>query len=546
MNGHFSLHRRNLLGNVLAAVSLGGSGRLAGIRPGAQTLAAQQQAAAGTLRLAGAVQGPGTLDPALSRDLGTNQLVRQVFRGLMQFDAALNSVPALAEEATILDDGRRYRFTLRGDATFHDGRPVAAEDVVASWSRALGPATAGGDVSRLASPTYLGDIAGAGDVLAGRADQLAGARALDERTVEVALAKPRATFLMKLASAPAAIVDARQAAADTEWWRAPNGTGPFRVEEWRPDERLRLAALPTFRGQPVGIERIEVRLGASASLPFNLYQAGQIDLLEAVPVESVPLVRDPASGLPGTLVETPLFAVHYIAFGNERPPYDDPALRRALRLAFPTRTYAAVSEGGMVEAATGVVPPGMLGQTWATDWVEPDLDGARAALAASRYGAAARVPPLPITCADPEPVEALRGVLADELGLRVEVIEVNFPDFLSGLAARLFPAYSLYWGADYPDPESILWMLFGSDSADNYTGYRNRELDALLGEAAGLVEAATRAPLYEAAQQVLLDDGAVIPFYFDVGYSLVRPEVSGLEVTPLGILGFEHVRVERG
>jgi ABC-type transport system substrate-binding protein len=364
--------------------------------------------------------------------------------------------------------------------------------------------------------------------------------------VAVALAQPRATFLMKLASAPAAIVDTRQAAADPEWSRAPTGTGPFRVEELQAEELLTLAALPTFRGAPVGIERIEVRLGAAASLPFNLYQAGEIDLLEAVPAESVALVRDPASGLPGTLVETPLFAVHYIAFGNEQPPFDDPMLRRALRLAFPTRTYAAVSEGGMVDAATGVVPRGMLGETWATDWVEPDLDGARAALAASRYGAAEKVPTLPITCADPEPVEALRGVLADALGLRVEVVEVNFPDFLAGLAARVFPAYSLYWGADYPDPESILWMLFGSDSADNYTGYRNRELDALLAEAAGVVDPGARVPLYESAQQILLDDGAVIPFYFDVGYTLVRPEVSGLTVTPLGILGFEDIRLERG
>lgn len=505
----------------------------------------RRQAPAGPLRLAGPVQGPASLDPALSRDLATNQIVRQVFRGLMQFDAALNPVPALASDVAISDEGRCYRFTLRADATFHDGRPITADDVVASFRRALHPATGDGDVRNLTGPTYLGDIAGAADLLAGRTDQLSGARILDERTVEVALVNPRATFLMKLASVPAAIVDADQAARDPEWWRAPNGTGPFRVEAWQPDERLVLAAQPTFRGEPVGIERIEIRLGASASLPFNLYQQGAIDLLESVPAESVALVRDPASDLPGALVETPLFAVHYIAFGNTQPPYDDPMLRRSLRLAFPTQRYASVSEHGMVEAATGVVPRGMLGRSWATEWVEPDLEAARTALAASRFETAAKVPPLPIYCADPEPVEALRGVLRDELDLRVEVVEVNWPDFLSGLAERLFPAYSLYWGADYPDPESILWMLFGSDSADNYTGYHNAELDRLLKAATGVVDAKARVPLYDAAQRLLLDDGAALPLYYDVGYSLVHPEVHGLEITPLGILGFEHARLER-
>ncbi|MDP8908821.1 MAG: ABC transporter substrate-binding protein, partial [Chloroflexota bacterium] len=351
--------------------------------------------------------------------------------------------------------------------------------------------------------------------------------------------------LMKLASVPASIVDAGQPARDREWWRAPNGTGPFRVETWQPDDRLTLAALPVFRGEPVEIERLEIRLGASASLPFNLYQDGEIDLLETVPVESVALVRDPAINVPGALVETPLFAVHYIAFGNTQPPYDDPMLRRSLRLAFPTRRYASVSEGGMVEAATGIVPTGMLGRRWATEWAEPDLEAARAALAASRFETAARVPPLPIYCSDPEPVEALRGVLRDELGLRVEVVEVNWPDFLSGLAGRLFPAYSLYWRADYPDPESILWMLFGSDSADNYTGYHNPDLDALLREATEVIDPEKRVPLYDAAQRLLLDDGAVLPLYYDIGYALVRPEVQGLEMTPLGILGFEHARLER-
>ncbi|MBA2277683.1 MAG: peptide ABC transporter substrate-binding protein, partial [Chloroflexia bacterium] len=497
------------------------------------------------MRLAGPETGPASLDPALSRDLATNQLVRQVFRGLMRFDVNVNAVPALAAEVQVDAEGRIYRFRLRDDAVFHDGRPVTATDVVDSLSRALDPAIAGGDASRLASPTYLADIVGAADLLAGRASRLAGATAVDERTVEVALTAPRATFLMKLASVPAAIVDTGQAAADAEWWRAPNGTGPFRVAAWEPEALLTLEALPVYLGETSALSRVEILLGPSASLPFNLYQAGEIDLLESVPGKSVAWVRDPASALAGTLLETPLFAVSYVAFGNQTSPYDDVNLRRALRLAFPTRKIAEVSEAGTVDVATGIVPRGMLGRDWATDRMEPDLDAARRAIAASGFGSPEEVPPLPIYCADPDPVEALRDVLAGQLGLRIEVIQVNWPDFLGGLAARLFPAYALYWGADYPDPESILWMLFGSDSPDNYTGYRHAELDALLAEAAGVADSGARAPLYQRAQEVLLDDGAMIPFYFDIAYTLVRPEVAGVEVTALGILGFERVRVER-
>jgi ABC-type transport system substrate-binding protein len=79
-----------------------------------------------TLHLAGPVQGPETLDPVLARDLSTAFIVRQIYRGLVGFDADLHPVPELADRIEISADGLTYTFHLRDGVTFQDGQPIRA------------------------------------------------------------------------------------------------------------------------------------------------------------------------------------------------------------------------------------------------------------------------------------------------------------------------------------------------------------------------------------------------------------------------------------
>lgn len=507
---------------------------------------ARAQTSPGVLRLAGPDAGIGSLDPALSRDLDTNFLVRQVFRGLMGFDDELRPVPELAGEVTVSDDHLTYLFILRPDVRFHDGRQITAGDVVASLTRALNPAIAGGDPSALAAPIYLMDIAGAEDVVAGRTAKLAGATALNDTSVRLDLAAPRATFLMKLASATASVVDPRQANGSPDWWQHANGSGPFRVDSYQPGSLLTLRPVETWLGQPVPLAGVQVLLGAPSGLPFNLYQAGKIDLVPAIPAEDVDWAKDPNSKLPGTVTSTPQFAIRYITFGNRQSPLDDAHVRRALCLAYPAANYVTVTLDGLVLPARGVIPPGMLGQKdWSGTIAPVDLAAARAALAASRYGSAARVPPIEIYAADPAPAESFRDVVGPALGLDMRVVALDFADFLTGLARRQFPAYTLYWGADYPDPESLLLMLWGSASPDNYTDYSNAAFDRALAAGRGEMDDARRGAAYRRAQQTLLDDHAVIPLMFDVAYAVARPGVRGARITPMGLLGLERVTMDQ-
>jgi ABC-type transport system substrate-binding protein len=494
-----------------------------------------------TLRLAGPVSGLPSLDPALSREIQSNYLLGQVFRGLVTLDDDLLPVPGLAESIERFDDGRRYRFVLRPQVAFQDGTMIEARHVAGSLARALNPAIAGGDANALAARTYLGDIEGAGDVLAGAATDLQGVSIPDERTIEISLVDPSATFLGRLTNIATAIVDVDQIASDADWSSHPNGSGPYAVTEWEWNDHLTLRAAGTWWAGTPAIEEVTVRLGAAAASPVNLYQAGDIDLIASLAREDVALVKDPASGMTfGELVETTSFSTVYIALGNQVAPLDDPDIRRALQLVFPATRYAAGQFGEFVVPATGLVPPGMLGAAWDAQVPDVDLGAAEAAIACSRYGTAGSVPTIEVYAADVGPIEALREAAAG-VGLDVQVFEVPFPDFVQGLAERRFPAYSIFWTADYPDPESLLGMLFRSSSPDNYTGYHNADFDDLLATA-DISAGAERAEVLTAANQLLVDDGAVIAVYYPRGFTLVREGLAPVEVTPLGVAGLETLR----
>lgn len=510
------------------------------------TPVAKQVAANGeqVLRLAGPVDGYASLDPAQVRDQGTAFLARQVFRGLVSLDGNLEPVPELAERIEIGADGLTYTFRLRSGVAFHDGRPMTAADVVASFRRALDPATVGGDPAQVTALGALGDLIGAADLAAGRAKTLPGAEAVDERTVRLRLAAPRATFLAKLASPAAAIVDPADPARAADWWRAPNGSGPFRLASWSADDGIVLERFADYAPGAASLERIEIRLGDAAAQPFNLYQAGEIDLVD-VPIWAVDRVRAGEEGLAGSLQEVPTFSTAMIGFRPDVAPTDDRHVRRAIQLAFPRRLLVDIGFAGQVVAADGLLPAGMLGRVWPVEPAPVDLEAARRELAASRYGAAEAVPPIRIY-GGAGAAEALRDVLAADLGLRVDAVEVEWDDFNDGLAAGAFSAVELTWGADYPDPESFLWSLFASESPDNFLGYADSVVDDLLRQAAADLDPARRAERYDQIHRRVIESGVVLPLYHGVDRTLLTPALRGVVVTPLGILSLDRAWLEEG
>lgn len=525
-----ALHIRLIaaLAVVLLVAGCGSSGDGSAAPAAAATGAAADQ----TLTIVGAGSLPATLDPALLRDAESSFLARQIFRGLMRLDDDLIVQPDIAAAVEASPDGLRYTFRLREDAIFQDGSVIDANAVLASFERAADPALAGGDGSALPAAIYFGDIAGIDDYLSGQADRISGIRVVDARTIEITLSRSAANFLYKLSGSPAAIVDA-DSATGYDWWKTANGSGPFQINEATP-ERIVLAPFGRFYAGAPRLTRVTVLYGAAAAQPLNLYETGAIDLTD-VPLFALDRVSSPADPLYPELESMPQLSTAFIVLNPTVEPFDDPSIRKAVAQAFDRTKVTDVMLEGHVRLADGLVPPGILDREWPATPEPYDLDAARADLAAAQpheidpafYGGGVSV--------------ALAEVLERDLGLQSDAIALEWSEFSGALASRELPAFSLSWIADYPDPANFLDALFHSRSPDNYSGYSNPDVDDLLDQAAVEQNPDRRAQLYLEAQQQIIDDGVLIPLYHDVAYTLVKPYVRGLTITPLGIISLEDV-----
>ncbi len=490
------------------------------------------------LTLAGSAYGPGTLDPALVRDVESAFLTRQVFRGLVSLDSSLHPQPELAKVIETSEDGTVYRFLLHETATFHDGSPIDADAVLASFNRASDPALAGGDGSLLPAATYFADIEGIQERLSGQAPTISGIVAVDRWTVEMRLGRPAVNFLSKLSGSPAAIVDARSATG-TSWWQSANGSGPFVLDSYRPEERLELTAFENYSGGSPRLDEITVLFGDAALQPLNLYEAGRIGMTP-VPGWAVDRLLSPTDPLHSQLVEAPRLSTTFIALNPNVEPFTNVDARRALLYGIDREKLVEVMHDGRVQLAQGMIAPGIWDAQWPADIPAHDVSRARdfAELAGELH------PPATLFEPGGGLSATIQTVLARDVGIELDVVDQLWPEFTDRLSQRDLPGFVLTWIADYPDPGNALATLLRTGSPDNYLGYSNADFDRLVDEANSEMDVERRQDLYLAAQQLAIDDVVVIPLYHEMSYTLIQPWVRGMEVTEIGVLALEDVWVE--
>ena len=265
--------------------------------------------------------GPYTMDPAISSELTSHTYVMQVFSGLIRLDDNLRPAPDIAESWDRSPDGKTYTFHLRADAKFQDGSKVTAEDFRYSWERACNPRTG----SQTAA-TYLIDIIGVNDVLEGKAKEITGIEVIDDDTLRVTIDAPKAYFLSKLAYPTAFVVQKSNVETGRDWWRKPNGTGPFRIKEWQEGKLIVLEPNDYYWQVPAKISEVNFHL--LAGMPMAMYEMGQIDV---APVfgQYVDKVTDKNGIFYNELAVYPELSLFYAGFNTMKPPFDDINIRKA-------------------------------------------------------------------------------------------------------------------------------------------------------------------------------------------------------------------------
>jgi len=487
--------------------------------------------------------GPLTLDPAISADMSSHTYVMQIFSGLVRLDHELNIVPDIAESWDRSPDGKVYTFQLRQGVKFHNGREVKAADFKYSWERACDPGTGSGTAA-----TYLGDIVGAKDMLAGEAREISGAEVIDEYTLQVTIDAPKAYFLDKLAYPTAFVVDRANVESGEDWWREPNGTGPFKLRVWTPGQQLVLERGEIYYGEPAKLEQVVFSLLAAD--PMALYETGQIDVVP-VYLAYIDEVSDETNPFHLELAVTPELSLYYIGFNTAQPPFDDINVRRAFCHAVDKEHIVNVILRDMVSEGDSILPPGMPGHNAALEGLDYDIEKAKELIAASEYEDVSNLPSITLTVDGyGNNIPAYLGAIIQEwqenLGVEISVRQLETEKLLYNLKQEKDEMFTMGWIADYPDPHNFLDILFYTGSEVNISEYSNPSLDALLDQAAIEQDETVRLAMYQQAEQLIIDDAPCLPLWHGVNYILVKSYVKGYELSAQGIPDLSNVYIENG
>jgi oligopeptide transport system substrate-binding protein len=473
---------------------------------------------------------PLSWDPAAISDSESAQLLSQVFEGLTVLDATSTLRPALAESWEVEDEGRRVVFTLREGLTFSDGSALDAADVRRSWLRVLDPARP----SPLAS--LLDDVEGAAAYARGEGPADAVGLHADGRTLSVDLARP-ASYFPAVAAVPSLAVVPETI---DELARGPRrdmvfpASGAYVPAGGEPGE-LRLRANDAYWAGPPSIDRISVVTDLGGRSEVDVFEDGAVDWTRISPFDAAWIRYDQVLG--PQLRHADEMVVEYLGFDASRPPFDDPAVRRAVSMAVDWDRLTAHDPGGTA-AATAIVPPGVEARGQVDGRLPHDPEAARAELAVAGYPGGEGFPAVPLASYGIGPTAAIAQELERELGIDVAVEERSFDDHSALLDGDTPAMWTLAWSADYPHAHDFLGLLLRGDSSANIGGWANAAFDDLIDRAAATADPAEQEALYEQAQAIVRDEAPLIPLSYSDSWALSREGLRGAAVSGVGLLRF--------
>jgi oligopeptide transport system substrate-binding protein len=463
---------------------------------------------------------PASLDPALSSDVQSGEIIALLFDNLVQFDTEGRLVPGLATRWESDRTGTAYTFHLRAGVRFHDGRPLDARAVRASLLRALAPG------SRAARQWPLLPISGAHEYAAGTARTVSGIAVPDDSTIRFTLTGPLNIFPTLLAMPVAAVVPDSTAPAFGE---APVGSGPWRFVSWRHDDALVLARNERYWGGPPRADTLTVRIIPEAVTQAAEYETGNLDVVE-IPFGET---RRWELAHPGELQQRPAIRDLYIAMNTTRGPLRDVRVRRALNLATDAGTILRTQMAGRGVRAAGAIPPGIVGYDSSRAPYPWDTAAARRLLVEAGYPDGFRLQLW--RNQRTELVRIAQDVQQDlaRIGVSVEIVARDAPSVRAAVRNGGADLYLGDWYADYPDPENFSYPLFHSSNAGpggNYAFLSDSTLDAMIVRARSTPDTTEKARLAREIDARVFGLAPWIFLWFPIDEWAMQPDVKGWRI----------------
>jgi peptide/nickel transport system substrate-binding protein len=292
-----------------------------------------------------------SLEPGVNRDTNTDNVLNQMFEGLVAYRADMSVGPALAESWTVSDDGRTYRFVLRDGVKFHNGAPLTSAEVKWSWSRLqANPAWQCRNVFDGSQGVKVTDV-----------------EASEPRIVIYHLEKPSGLFLKQLANIQCAVLVSHPDSVNAQsQWRAPIGTGPFKLAEWKHDQYVDLDRFADYRpsaapasgyagARIAHVDHVRFNVIPDDSAARAALQTDAIDVITEVPPEHMAELK--AAGL--DVQTTPGLARDALLINDKDPLLANPKIREAVTEAIDRDQIAEARTLGLAKANSSAVSASM-------------------------------------------------------------------------------------------------------------------------------------------------------------------------------------------
>lgn len=451
------------------------------------------------------VNEPSSLDPHMQWNPDSYFVYRNIFDNLLTRDNAGAIVPQIATQWTYLSD-TDIEFTIRDGVTFHDGKPLTAEDVVFSVKRITDPQFGSPQLSQFNSITEA-KVAGPNKVV------------LTTKTAYPALMAQ----LVKLSIVPQHVVEA---VGNEAFNLAPVGSGPYKFSQWSRGVSVTLAVNDDYWGDKGVFKEAVFRAVPDAATRMANLQAKAADLI-------VTINSDMAAQLEGRNDVKALSVlterVAYFSLNAQKAPMNDPNLRLAV-------AYAMDKEG-ITEGILGGYdkPVGQFMSTAHFGWVEGlegtayDADKARELVGAAGEAAKAPFSILTSPVYDQRVVQAIQQMLTDVgFNASIEMTDMAtwLKDMQSGPDGIPVSAFSR-WSCACQDADGILFPTLHGSSGWASAG--DKAMEAALEAARSTLDESQRLAQYAKVQEILKEQNYLIPLY---QAAIIYGAAAPLEWTP--------------
>ncbi|MGN8552453.1 UNVERIFIED_CONTAM: ABC transporter substrate-binding protein [Microbacterium sp. SLM126] len=443
--------------------------------------------ASATIRL---VLEPGNLDIRQTAGSALDQiLVDNVYQGLVGRTPEQEIVPVLAEDWTVSPDGLTYTFTLREGVTFHDGQELAPQDVV--WSLTTRKNTPEWrDSARLANVTAI---------------------TADGQDIVLTLAEPDSSLLWNLTGRAGIVLKE----GDTvDYNTAANGTGPFRLDQWRQGDSITFARNDEYWGDPAQVAEVVFDYIPDNQAALNAALAGEIDVLtgfDANLKEQVEAGGDFALELGESTDKGTL------AFNQTSGPLADQRVRQAIRQAIDHDAFVEALGAG--ETQYGPIPSLDPGYEDLSDVAPYDPDAARALL--EEAGAEDLELTLTIPNFYPTTIPQILVSNLNDVGITLEVESVDFSTWLNDVYINQDYDLSFVLHTEARDFEN--WA-----NPDYYFTYDNPEVQDLYAQSLAATDEAEAAELLAEAARIVSEDAAADWLYNGASVVAVGTNITGM------------------